>query len=512
MGTTKNCTDCHISKQNDNNAIMTQLLGFGNGSVNFFGRYAYVGAGKEGLYGVIWTEQEEPQAAIGSHLQKLAYPDNFKAHADKNKGQLKEAYHHHAREILDLTLRGEYLYTANGADGFEVFDVANIDQKGFSERIVTAPVSPLGQRTYVKTKYATSVTLPSTLGIDPLRTRNPENEEQPIHLAYAYVYITDKLEGLVMVNVGTLVDGDPANNFLKKDIVFNPDGWLNGATHSFLAGRYLYVTADKGLLVIDVDKPSEPRLVGRYIGDFLKYPRAVALQFRYLFVTDSEGLKVLDVTKPTEPKPVTGGVLKLANAQRFYLARTYAYVANGAEGLAIVDIEKPEQPKLDQMFNAGGVLNDTRAVQIGAVNASMFALVADGKNGLRVIQVISPENVPQHMGFSPKPNPKLIATYPTSGPAVAVSRGLDRDRVVDESGNQTVVFGRRGARPFNKTEMEKFYLRNGQPYAVEDVVLNNGQLQTRSGQALKPNEQFKPMDESAATKPVAQERLIRRGK
>ena len=40
---------------------------------------------------------------------------------------LKEAHHHHAKEILDLTLRGEYLYTANGPDGFEVFDVANID-------------------------------------------------------------------------------------------------------------------------------------------------------------------------------------------------------------------------------------------------------------------------------------------------------------------------------------------------------------------------------------------------
>ncbi len=51
--------------------------------------------------------------------------------------------------MQDLVLRGEYLYTANGPGGLEVFDVANIDQKGFSERIVTAPFSPLGQRTYV---------------------------------------------------------------------------------------------------------------------------------------------------------------------------------------------------------------------------------------------------------------------------------------------------------------------------------------------------------------------------
>ena len=41
--------------------------------------------------------------------------------------------------------------------------------EGFSERIVSAPVSPLGQRTRIHTKYATSVALPSTLALDPAR-------------------------------------------------------------------------------------------------------------------------------------------------------------------------------------------------------------------------------------------------------------------------------------------------------------------------------------------------------
>jgi len=254
VGTTKNCTDCHISKQNDNNAIMTQLLGFGTGTVNFFGRYAYVAAGTGGFYGVVWTEQDEPQAAIGSHLHKLAYPDNFAAHKKAND-QLKESYPHDGEEILDLALRGEYLYTANGSRGFEVFDVANIDQKGFSERIVTSPVSPLGQRTVVKTPYATSIALPSTLGIDPARTRLPENEEQKIHPLYAYVYVTDREEGLVIVNVATLVDGDPSNNFLDKKIVFNPDNKLKGATHCVVAGHRFFLTAAQGLFVIDINDP-----------------------------------------------------------------------------------------------------------------------------------------------------------------------------------------------------------------------------------------------------------------
>ena len=513
-GTTKNCTDCHAAKDNDNNAWMAQLLGFGTGTVNFFGRHAYVGAGKGGLEAVVWTEQEEPQAALGSHLHRLAYPDNFKKHVEEKKSVLQEAHHHHAKEILDLTLRGEYLYTANGADGFEVFDVANIDQKGFSERIVSAPVSPLGQRTYVRTIYATSVTLPSTLGIDPLRQRLPENEEQPISLIYAWVFVTDREEGLVMVSVGTLVDGNPDNNFLDKETVirFNPGGKLTGAMHSVMAGTNLFVVGKNGLFVLGLSNTelSPPTLLGE-LASGLKNPRALSVQFRYCFVTDDEGFKVIDIADPAKPRLISEATIPLRHAQRFYLARTYAYVADGAEGLAFIDITNPEKPKLEQHFTADGALNDVRAVQIGSVNASMFALVADGKNGLRVLQMISPENVPGHMGFSPVPNPKLIASFPTHGPAVAVSRGLDRDRVVDESGNQTVVFGRRGSRPFNLDEMRQFYQRSDARYAVEDVVVRDGKLQTKAAVELKPTAPFKPVDAQPIVPGARNERIVRRG-
>jgi hypothetical protein len=160
----------------------------------------------------------------------------------------------------------------------------------------------------------------------------------------------------------------------------------------------------------------------------------------------------------------------LRHAKKLYVARTYAYVANGPEGLAIVDVENPEQPKLDQMFTADGALNDVHAVQIGSVAASMYAMVADGKNGLRVLQMISPDREPNSYGFTPRPKPLLIATYPTKHPALAVSRGLDRDRVVDETGGQTVVFGRRGSRPFHVDEMQKFLRHgDGELFKVEDT-------------------------------------------
>ncbi len=239
VGTTKNCEDCDLSTVNDNNAWMASLLGFGTGTVNFFGRFAYVGEGKGGMDAVVWTEEDEPQAAIGSHLQKLAYPDNYRKDVEENHGILQEAEHKEANDIQDLIQRGEYLFTANGSDGFQVFDIANIDNKGFSERISTAPVSPFGQRTYVRTKYATSVTLPSTLGVDPLRLQQSENDEQPVSPIYAWVFITDREEGLVMVTVRTLLDGNPDNNFFDREkIVRFQSGWQTHRRHAQFHGRH----------------------------------------------------------------------------------------------------------------------------------------------------------------------------------------------------------------------------------------------------------------------------------
>jgi hypothetical protein len=101
----------------------------------------------------------------------------------------------------------------------------------------------------------------------------------------------------------------------------------------------------------------------------------------------------------------------------------------------------------------------------------MFAYVADGRNGLRIVQLTSSDDTPGIYGYAPPLTPRLIATKKTRGPAVAISEGLDRDRAVDESGNQLAVFGRRGARPFNRDEMRRLYISSvtGQFYTVSDT-------------------------------------------
>jgi len=278
--------------------------------------------------------------------------------------------------------------------------------------------------------------------------------------------ITDSVEGLVLVDVNTLADGEFRNNFLRRFLTWNPSGKLTGARHLTIAGNLAYVVTDRSVVITDLSTPSLPKIVSEIAFDS---PRAVALQFRYLFVTTARGFEVVDVTAPSRPRKLPDATVPLNGAGGFTVARTYAYVANGREGLAIIDVKKPQAARLFRKWGADGNLVDSRDVMIASTNASLFAYVADGKGGLKVVQLTSPSSQPNFYGFSPEPRPELIAHKATRSAALSLSRPLERDRAVDESGGQVAVFGRRGSRPFNLQEMQRMYLsQDGEPWYVED--------------------------------------------
>jgi hypothetical protein len=466
---TKTCSDCHVSKANDNNAIMAQLLLQGTNFVNFVGFNAWVGSSKH-IEAVNVTEWDEPQAVIGSYLHKYAYPDWFQNH-EKRAQQLPESHSHTTKgEARCIALRGEYMFVAEGAGGFRVYDVANIANKGISQRIITAPFSPLGHDAHVPTTNATCMALPTNQPIAPERNQGDlmrvTNQEQAFHPMYNYAFIVDAVEGLIVVDVNTFADGEPRNNFIKRAATWNDANVLKGARHITLGGYYAYIATDAGLVVLNLNDPLKPTVVSSLpVSDM----RASALQFRYLFATTAKGLEVVDVTYPERPAIVAA--VPLADAKRVYAARTYAYVAAGKDGLVIIDIEKPTSPREYQRFTASGALNDARDVVVGSTNASLFAYVADGVNGLKVVQLTSPDSQPKFYGFSPEPKPQLIAWRKTESPALALAKGLDRDRGVDETGGQIAVFGRIGSRPFSANEMRKFYMSpEGKPWSVTDEI------------------------------------------
>jgi hypothetical protein len=478
---------------------MAQLFLLGTNYVNFVGLNAWTGL-EGGFQATRVTEYDEPQAVIGSYLHRYAYPDWWGLHVDQNGRELKNwvrgksfdakmsgetqpleefvnVHEGTSDRVGCLQLRGEYMFVASGKGGFTAYDVASIANKGTSERILKGPFSALGHDTNVKTTNATCMALPTNQPIAPTRS-TPEmrviNQEQAFLPIYNYAVVTDAVEGLILVNVNTLADGEFRNNKLTRKVftdgseAWNPGGVLTGARHIVLAGEVAFITADKGLVVVDLANPDAPKIAAvRELRD----ARASAVQFRYLWVTDADGVKLFDITSLRSPVAVPEGTVPLADARRMYIARTYAYVAAKGDGLVILDVKNPRSPRIFQKVTLDGTLNDAEDVIVGTTNASLFAYVADGRNGMKVLQLTSPDSQRNFYGFSPAPVPELIAWAKTPSPAIALSKGLDRDRAVDETGGQMAVFGRLGSRPFTRPEMERLFMtRSGVPWKVSDDV------------------------------------------
>ncbi|MBL9076975.1 MAG: hypothetical protein JNL08_05700 [Planctomycetes bacterium] len=460
------CTSCHVSKADDNNAQLATRFNLGVHASDFVGTFVHL-ATTTGVTAVRVTDGWEPQPVIGSDFHAMTMPSEHAAHT-ANDGALTEA-HTHSTPAVFAQARGEYLFTAAGKEGFRVLDIANIANKDVAQRIVSAPFSPIGHDTHVPSRDAAAIVLPTTVPTDGKRKVDPANKETPVHPLFSYAYVLDRQEGLITVDVDTMVDGDPDNNFLQRAATFNPNGALAGAHAGMVVGHFLYVLVPTGLAIVDIDDPKNPRLV-RTVTQGLSQPRAIDVQFRYAAITDAQGMQVFDVTDLSNPVHVPSATVPLADARGVRLCRTYAYVAGGAEGLVIVDVRQFRAPKVVEKFTGDGAIVDATAVTTGLTNASMFAYVADGRGGLKVVEVWTPSRSHGTYGFSPRPTPRLVASYRTGGAAVGISTGMLRDRGVDESGNQIGVYGRIGSRPLNQTEREKFYLRNGTLYTVDDAA------------------------------------------
>ncbi len=331
---TKQCSDCHVADTNDNNAIVSKVLGFGAHTVDMIGRYVYVAERGKGFEAHRVTTQEEfPEPVIGSETHKLINPASYAKHLEhggivdyQNAGIAKEkrtpdspddpdggVQRHLTTDARMCQRLGEWLLVADGPSGLRVYDIANVANKNQAQRIVESPLSPLGQSLRVRSKSANYVALGLNLPVDTQRSHSPDNEEQPIHPLYNYCYVADGCEGLIVVDIHTLVDDNPSNNFLRRTTTFNPDGILNGAVYIRIAGTFAYVLCDHGLVVVDINDPKCPKIAGVLGGQSFIKPRSMDIQFRYAFICDCEGLKVVDITNPHSPQPTT--ILKMHDAR-----------------------------------------------------------------------------------------------------------------------------------------------------------------------------------------------------
>jgi hypothetical protein len=252
---TKTCSDCHLSAKDDNNAIMAQLLLLGTNYVNFVGLNAWTGL-EGGFEAVRVTEWDEPQAVLGSYLHKYAYPDYYRQFVEDNGRELRDWTR---GQTLDGDLSGEthpIERFRNVTEGRATASAAcscaastctsprgaaasgsttsprsptracpSRSSEGRSRRSGTTPAStpgtppawrcrptsrsrPRAARRWRRRRSADAAGKPVLKADGTPLTLLAANQEQAFKPIYHYAAVTDAEEGLILVNIDTMADGE----------------------------------------------------------------------------------------------------------------------------------------------------------------------------------------------------------------------------------------------------------------------------------------------------------------
>ncbi|MFZ1598054.1 MAG: hypothetical protein WAW26_19580, partial [Anaerolineae bacterium] len=180
-------------------------------------------------------------------------------------------------------------------------------------------------------------------------------------------------------------------------------GQIGGAVNAVaVEGRYAYVGVGPRLVILDVNDPAHPVMIGKspVLPDVVQ---GVSVVGSLAYVADGYdgGLQIIDVSDPANPT-WRGARHTPGRAVDVSVVGSLAYVAYWSSGLQIIDVSNPANPTWRGAY-------DTPGYALGVSVVGSLAYVADGDSGLQIIDVSNPAN------------PIWRGAYDTPGYAIDVS-------------------------------------------------------------------------------------------
>ncbi len=330
-----------------------------------------------------------------------------------------------AREVF---VYGDYAYVTDELNGLHIVDVRDKGNPSWKALFLTVAVD-----VYVDGNYAYLACDAAGLKTIDIST-NPESptlvgefdtegEANGIYVDGDYAYVADGSDGLQIINVSDRKNPNPASSYTTN---------ITGAHSVYVAGNNAYV-ADYtiGLQKIDVSAPASPNLKATYrptdtSGVFVTKDGDTV----YAYMVDDgpdQGLRIIDFspvfsTSNASMPDLKGFIKTTGEAHAVYVSGNYAYIADGSEGLRIIDVSDPTNPVEKGFLDTSG---DAKGVFV----SGDYAYVAEGSNGVEIINVTKPAS------------PSFVHTIDTtdakglyvSGSYAYVADGISGLRVIDVS-------------------------------------------------------------------------------
>lgn len=370
------------------------------------GKYAYIADGKNGLQVINIEDKINPELLFSFKLRgsihRIDVAGEYAFLADNRKGFIvvdiskpnnpnEIGYYRANSSIRDIQIVGKYAFLAADRRGLIVLDITdptNLIEAGvFATSGDAVGVSVVDIYAYIaegRNGFRVVDLFPLTDMKEIGRYDTPGNLTN-IVVIDEYAYLADGYDGLRVVQTPVLI---------TPKVVGKSSPQAN-AEDVAVSGNYAYLAAgERGLRIVDITDPQSPFEVNFF--DTPGYSMAVAVEGVLAYIADrNEGLRVIDVTNPAGTLVETSVFNLSRDANDIVKAGDYVYLAEGNVGINIFDFSNPSLPIVIGYF-------DTPGYAVSAATYGDYLYIADSGAGLRVINVSDP-TVPTEMGFYDTP-------------------------------------------------------------------------------------------------------------
>ncbi len=292
--------------------------------------------------------------------------------------------------INGIKVVGNYAYVADYADGLQIVDISNPT----APSVVGAYLAPgwsMGIDVVGSTAYLANsgdglriidVSTPSSPS--EISRYDTDGQTVDVEVVGDYAYLAAGTEGLYIIDISvpaTPVEVGAYNtsgNYYKLEV----------------SGDYAYMAAyTYGLEVVRVSDPENPVAVVHIPVGGLATSICVDGAIAYL---GPGGLSVVDITDPTDPTLV-GSLAQPPRSLDIAVSGTRAYVAADYGGVVAYNVALAPSPSIVTTHETGDEAVGIAAVEGVTGNApgpaaSDYMYIAEGNNGIRVIDITTPSN------------------------------------------------------------------------------------------------------------------------
>lgn len=427
--------------------------------VDVSGSYAYVG---------IAEVTSEGNINIGVQVVDIinpgspAIPDPDPDYSDDDfggRGELvgTENIPYGRAETLGIRVSGNYAYVVDWISGLQVFNIENKKKPLF----VGLAIAPDARDAQIVGDYAFVAC--ANYGLIVVNISDPESEDEPLNqrptlqclysydAAFAksvfvsgdYAYIADNYDKLQIVDISGDLDEKFSTSNTTDDptygeqfLVGSLTTELSGPYSVFVSGDFAYVAEfETGLHKIDVSDPTSPSSTSltfdkTAVADGFFLYNFNDINYAYMVNSNGpdEGLRILQFDVSLAMR-LTSFIETPGEAQGVYVKEEtndndsvslYAYVADGTNGLQIIDVTSSSNPVMKGAYTGANQAKDVFVT-------GNYAYVADGSNGLRIIRITD------------KDTPRLTGTLPTTDAQDVIVPTGDYAYVADGAAGLVIV-------------------------------------------------------------------------